>query len=227
MLSMRLKWLAGLGTVGGLAVLVAWLAPAPEGHAIAATPFLALSRVPVPEMPAKAADLVQAAPVLERETTAAAVLRAVATIARPGVMPFVVSAICRRNPEVSGTVVATAIQLQPQDVPYICRAAVCAAPDRVEQVVESACLARPDSFANVALVAFGRLPAANNLILYGLTNALPGLKPYLDQAAQRGGTNDFVALIHQTVQLLADAAKAEKTKQSRNEEPAAETRNSK
>lgn len=211
--AVKSKSLVGLVSVIGLAVLVVWLATTRGGEPPAATPFLALSRVPVVEMPAKAADLVQAAGSLERQTTAAAVMQAVATMARPGVMPYVVSAICRRNPEVAGTVVATAIQLQPEDVPYFCRAAVCAAPERVEQIVESACTARPDSFANVALVASGRLPTANNLILYGLTNALPGLQPYFDQAAQRSGTNDFAALINQTVRLVAEASKAQAKKQ--------------
>jgi len=205
---MKLKWLVGLGAAVGLAALVVWLAPAPGGLAVAATPFLALSRVPVPEMPATAADLVQAAPVLERESTAAAVLRAVTTMARPGVMPYVVSAICRRNPEVAGAVVATAIQLQPGDELAFCRAAVCAAPDRVEPVVASACQAAPASFANVAMVAFECRPDADHLILHGLTNALPGLMPYLDQARQPGGTNDFPTLINRTVQLVTDASKA-------------------
>jgi hypothetical protein len=80
------------------------------------TPFTILSGVSVPEMPAKAADLIQAAAVADREKTAQAVLRAVATIARSGVLPYVVSAICRRNPEVAGPVVTTAIELQPPDV---------------------------------------------------------------------------------------------------------------
>ena len=204
---MKLKWLVVTGTAAVLAVLVVWLALAPGGPPAAATPFTALSGVAVPEMPAKAADLVSASTVLNREATAAAVLRAVATMARPGVMPYVVSAICRRNPEVAGTVVATAIELQPADGLYICRAAVCAAPDRVEQVVAAACSAAPDSFANVAMVAFGRWPAANHLILDGLTNALPGLQPYLDQAARQNGTNDFAALINHTAQLVTDAAK--------------------
>ena len=212
MFGVKLKWLAAVGAAVGLAVLVLWLVSAPAGQTVSATPFLALSQVPVPEMPAKAAELVQAAPPLERETAAAAVLRAVATMARTGVMPFVVSAICRRNPEVTGTVVATAIQLQPEDVLYICRAALCAAPDRVEQIVATACAARPDSFANVALVAFDRCPTASQLILYGMTNTIPGLKPYWDKAAQPGGTNDFVALINQTVKLVNEAAKAENRK---------------
>ncbi len=204
---MNLKWLVGLTAVTVFAVLV-WLVSAPGSQTVAATPFLALSRVPVPEMPATAADLVQAAPVLEREVTAAEVLRAVATMTRPGAMPYVVSAICRRNPEVTGTVVATAIQLQPDEELAFCRAAVCAAPDRVEQVVASACMAAPGSFANVSMVAFQRWPDASHLILNGLTNALPDLKPYLDQAAQQDGTNGFPAFLNRTVQLVRDANKA-------------------
>jgi hypothetical protein len=207
---MKFKWLVGLAAVAGFAVLVVWLVSVPGGQAVAATPFLALSRVPVPEMPATAADLVQAAPVLEREATAAEVLRAVATMTRPGAMPYVVSAICRRNPEVAGAVVATAIQLQPDEELAFCRAAVCAAPDRVEQVVASACAAAPASFANVAMVAFQRWPEADRLILDGVTNALPSLKPYLDQAAQQDGTNDFPAFLNRTVQLVWGAAKAGK-----------------
>ena len=209
---MKLKWLAGLGALGMLAGLAAWFAPAPDSQAVAATPFLALSRVPVVEMPAKAADLVQAAPVLERPATASAVLQAVNTMARPGVMPYVVSAICRRTPEVTGTVVATAIQLHPDDELYFCRAAVCAAPDRVEQVVAAACRNAPSSFANVALVAFGASPSAGRLILDSLTNALPAVTPFVDQAQRQAGTNDFVTLINQTVQLLAEAEKAKPKK---------------
>ena len=205
---MKFKWLVGLGGVGGLAVLAVWLMPAPSDQADAATPFLALSRVPVPEMPAKAAELVQASPVLDREATAAAVLRAVTTVARPGVMPYVVSAICRSNPEVTGTVVATAIQLQPNDELAFCRAAMIAAPDRVEQVVASACAAMPGSFANVAMVAFGCAPDADRLILDGLTNSLPALKPFLERARLLDSTNDFETVIHKTVRLVNDANKS-------------------
>jgi len=194
---------------GVFAAVLACLWFAHGGRAVPATPFIALSSVSVPEMPAKAADLVSGAPVLERANTAAAVLRAVTTMARPGVLPYVVSAICRRNPEVSGTVVATAIQLQPDDERAFCLAAVCAAPDRVEEVVTSACEAAPGYFADAALVAFERWPADDHLILDGLTNALPVLKPYLDQAARQNGTNDFPTLINRTVQLVQDATKTE------------------
>ena len=199
---------AGLGAAAGLVALVVWWRSAPGGQAAAATPFLALSRVPVPEMPATAADLVLGP---RRFWSAKPPPRRCWRRDHDGparVTPNVVNAICRRNPEVAGTVVATAIQLQPEDELAFCRAAVCGAPDCVEPVVAAACQAAPASFANVAMVAFECRPDADPLILDGLTNALPGLMPYVDQARQPGGTNDFPTVIKRTAQLITDAAKA-------------------
>ena len=121
--------------------------------------------MPVPEIPAKAAELVHAAAASDRDRTAQDVLRAVSTIAKPGVLPYVVSAICRGNPEVAGSVVATAIKLQPENAVVLSKAALCAAPGQVEQIVFSACKAAPASCAEVALAASGEQPAARDLIL--------------------------------------------------------------
>jgi hypothetical protein len=205
---MKLKWIVVSGASGCLAVLLAWLLSARGDNVVGSAPLIVLSSVPVPEIPAKAADLVHAAVASDREQTARDVLRAASGIARPGVLPYVVSAICRRNPEVAGCVVATAIELQPQHVVYFSQAAFCAAPGQVEHVVVSACNAAPASCADVALVAFWQLPSATNLILSGLGSALPGLKPYLAQAQIQAGTNDFEAVIRRTVQLLSDASGA-------------------
>ncbi len=190
----------GLGVLGY--VLAGSTAPSASS-----TPFTVLSGVSVTEIPAKAADLVQAA--TNRAQTAQEVLRAATTIARPGVLPYVVSAICRRNPEVAETVVATAIRLQPQDVLYFCRAALCAAPGQVQPIVFSACQVLPGSFGNVAMVAFKQLPDARNLILAGLTGALPYVAYYLEQAEVLVGPDDFETLMKQTVQLVTDAYKAQ------------------
>lgn len=170
---------------------------------------MALSSVAVPEIPAKAAALVLAAGASDREQTAQEVLRAVSVIARPGVLPYVVSAICRDNAEVAGCVVATAIELQPEDVLIFSKAALCAAPGQVEQVVFSACKAAPPSCGNVALEASRQWPAANSLILAGLSSAQPELKPYLEVAEIQAGTNGFEAVIKRTVQLFNDARQAQ------------------
>jgi hypothetical protein len=174
------------------------------------TPFIALSGLPVPEIPARAADLVHAAAPSGREQTARDVLLAVATLARPGVLPYVVSAICHTNPEVAGITVATAIELQPGDVLIFSKAAVCAAPARAEQITFSACQAAPRSFANVVLVIFRQAPSARDSILRGLINALPGLETYLEAAALQTGTDELEPVIKQTVRLLTDANKVNK-----------------
>jgi hypothetical protein len=166
-----------------------------------------LSSVSVPEIPAKAAELVHAAAASDREQTAQTVLHAVSAMTRPGVLPYVVSAICQGNPEVAGAVVKTAIELQPDDVLIFSQAAVDAAPGQVEQIVYSACKAAPGSCANIALVVSGQSPSANNLILAGLVGAFPGLKPFLEKAQGQVGTNDFQAVISQTEQLVTDTYK--------------------
>jgi hypothetical protein len=205
---MKLKWTAFSGASGILAVLLICLAPAQRVDAQTVTPFIALSGVSVPELPAKASELVQAVAAPDREQTARDVLHVVSMIARPGVLPFVVSAICRGTPATAGAVVATAIELQPGHVLIFARTALCAAPGQVEQVVCAACTAAPASCANVALLASEQLPAATGSILAGLTGAMPYLKYYVEQAEIQLGTNDCQAVIRQAVQLSNDASRA-------------------
>ncbi len=162
----------------------------------------------MPEIPAKAAELVHAAAVSNRDETAQDVLRAVSMIARPCVLPYTVSAVCRGNPEQAGVMVAAAIKLQPEDVLIFSKAALCAAPGQVEQVVFSACKAAPASCADLALGASRQLPGANNQILAGLAGARPELELYLEEAEIQAGTNDFEAVIKRAVQLFNDALKA-------------------
>ncbi|MGA2541425.1 MAG: hypothetical protein ABSG78_07655 [Verrucomicrobiota bacterium] len=206
---MKLKWIVLSGALGILAVLLACLLSAHGGSAVPSTPFIALSIISVPEIPAKAAELVHAAAASDRDQTAREVLRAVSMIARPGVLPYAVSAICRGNPEAAGSVVATAIELQPEDVLIFSKAALCAAPGQVEQVVFSACKAAPASCADVALVASRQLPAAHNLILAGFAGARPDLELYLEEAEIQAGTNNCEAVIKRAVQLFNDALKAQ------------------
>jgi hypothetical protein len=152
--------------------------------------------------------LVHAATTSDREQTARDVLRTVSMIARPGVLPYAVSAICRGNPETAGSVVAAAIALQPEDGLIFCKAALGAAPGQAEQVVFSACKAAPPSCADVALAAAAQLPSASDLILSGLARARPDLELYLEEAEIQAGTNHCEAVIQRAVQLFNDALKA-------------------
>jgi hypothetical protein len=203
---MKLKWIVLFGATGVLALL-ACLLSAHGGNADYATPFIALSSVSVPEIPAKAADLVHAAAASDREQTVQEVLSNVSLIARPGVLPYVVSAICRANPEAAGSVVATATELQPEDVLIFSKAALCAAPGQVEQIVFSACKAARPACANVALAASSQLPSASKLILAGFASAT-GLQLYLEEAEMQVGTNNCEEVIKQTVQLFNADLKA-------------------
>jgi hypothetical protein len=205
---MKLKWIVLSGASGVLGVLLACLGSARGNNAASPTPFIALSSVSVPELPAKSAELVHAASTTDRQQTANEVLHAVSVLAKPGVLPYVVSAICGGNPEVAGSVVATAIKLRPEQVLIFCKAALCAAPGQVEQIVFSACKAAPASSAAVALVASTQLPSANDSILAGLSSARPDLELYLEEAEAQAGTNDIQAVIQRTVQLVEDASKA-------------------
>jgi len=209
---MKLKWIVLSGALGILAVLLDCLLSAHGGSAVPSTPFIALSIISVPEIPAKAAELVHAAAASDRDQTAREMLRAVSMIARPGVLPYAVSAICRGNPEAAGSVVATAIELQPEDVLIFSKAALCAAPGQVEQVVFSACKAAPASCADVALVASRLLASANDLILAGLAGARPELKPYLEAAEIQAGPSDCAAVIRRAVQLYNKDASQSRAK---------------
>jgi hypothetical protein len=191
----------------GAGVLLAVLLCAQAGKAASPTAFTALSSVSVPEIPAKAAELVRAAASSDREQTARDILRDVTLIARPGVLPYVVSAICRSNPETSEAAVATAIILQPQDTLFFCKAALCAAPSKVEEIVFSACQVAPSACANVAMVAYRECPYANNLIFAGLARGRPDLKLYLEEAAIQFAPNDFDSIIRKAVQLFSEAPK--------------------
>jgi hypothetical protein len=205
----KLKWTFLSGPSGILAVLLVFLLSADGGNAPSSTPFIAMSSVSVPEIPAKAAELVRAAAAPDRDQTTREVLRAVSLIARPGVLPYVVSAICRSTPEVAGSVVLSAIQLQPEDVLILSKAALCAAPGQVEQVVFSACKAAPASCADVVRVASRQLPAASDLILAGVVGALPTLKLDLEEAEMEVGTNNVEAVISRTAQLSKPDNKAQ------------------
>jgi hypothetical protein len=200
LLGMKLKRIIWPGASGVLAVLVG-LTCAQGGKAAPLTPFIALSRVSAPEIPAEAAELVHAASATDRERTAEEVLQAVSAVARSGVIPFVVSAICRESPELAGPVVAKAIERQPDGVLIFAKAALCAAPGQVKQVVFSACKAAPNSYAEIASIASRQLPAANDLILSGIIGALPALKLDIEEAEIEVGTNDVKAVIGRTVQL--------------------------
>src|SRR5688572_12769595 len=71
-----------------------------------------LLRVPVPELAARATQLVRSVPLAEREETAVAVLEIVLS-RHPAAAVAVVSALSKAAPEHSATVMDTALRLSP------------------------------------------------------------------------------------------------------------------
>ncbi|HEY3856172.1 MAG TPA: hypothetical protein VGO67_17430 [Verrucomicrobiae bacterium] len=191
-----------------LGALFVWLLPAYGENPGNPALVLALSAVSVPEIPARSAELVTAAEPSNRVQTAVETLRTVSSIAKPGVLPYTVSAICRKNPETAGALVAVAVGFQPQDVLVFTRAALCAAPGQVEEVVFSACRALPALAVNVAFGACQQLPGAGDSIRAGLVRARPDMELYLEEAESKQGTNNYQTVIKQAAQLSDEAARA-------------------
>ncbi len=205
---MRFWWIIAL--IIALAVPALLLTIPSASGSNPATPFLALAAVPVPEIPAKAAELVQTAPAAQRGQTLQEVMRAVSAVARPGVLPFVVNAISRGAPEMAGSVTSLAMGLQPEDEFYFCRAATCAAPGQAREILEAACRADPPNYANFAIVVWQQAPAAGGAILAGLTAAVPGLGHFLERAEIEVGTNNLQEVVIKTTQLVAAASQPAK-----------------
>jgi hypothetical protein len=208
---MKPKWLFTLAlSAVFLAVCGLFLLPSPTGaNPAPATPFLALSAVCVPEMPAKAAALVHAADPLQRAQTVQDTLHAIAMLAKPGLMPYVVSAICAKDPDMAATAVLIATELQRDDAGRFCLAALCAAPAQLEPIVTAACEAAPADFADVAVAAVERAPSQKALILQAVTNAVPDVQRFLDAAEIRAGTDDLEPVMQQTVLLMRQAAESD------------------
>jgi hypothetical protein len=206
---MNLKWIAVFGFLGLLGGVLVLLAPWHWADSGTGTPFVALSHVPVPEFPAKAAGLVHAASPSNRDQTVMAVVEAVNAIARPGVLPYVVTAICQSDPEETSAVVRAAITAQPESVLVVTRAALSIAPGRVEQVVYSACLADPASFAIVGIMTYRQMPGAGESILAGLVKAIPGLKAYIEEAEIEVGNRNVEEIAKLTGELVRAAGSSQ------------------
>jgi hypothetical protein len=94
----------------------------------------AVTSVPVPEMPAKAAELVQHADKADRKEVAITAVRAVVS-KRKASGPVVVAAISKVAPELAATAAAAASQLVADQSANISLAAIAAAPGQSEAIL--------------------------------------------------------------------------------------------
>lgn len=107
-------------------------------------------RVPAPELPAKAVQLVKAAPKKDREDVALTAVRTV--IAKhPAAAPMVVGAISRELPELSPAVTRAAVAQVPNQRAEIQQAARAAAPAKAAVIDTVTSPAHPAAAGQVAL----------------------------------------------------------------------------
>ena len=93
----------------------------------------AVLSVPVPEMPAKAAELVTAADSKDREAVAVTAVKAIVFKHRASA-PVVVAAVSKAAPEVAAAVTAAASELASDQARTIARAAMKAAPGQADAI---------------------------------------------------------------------------------------------
>jgi hypothetical protein len=89
--------------------------------------------VPVPEMPAKAAELVTKAEKKDRQAVAVTAVRAVVTKHRAAA-PMVISAVSKAAPELASIVAVVATQIVTEQAPMIARAAAISAPGQAREI---------------------------------------------------------------------------------------------
>lgn len=105
--------------------------------------------VPVPEMPAKAAELVSIAKKKDRQATALTAVRAIVAKHRAAA-PLVVSAISKVAPELAPVVAAASVEIAPEQAVTVATAAIAAAPAQSVSIRDVVVKAAPSQAANVA-----------------------------------------------------------------------------
>lgn len=105
--------------------------------------------VPVPEMPAKAAELVTRAEKKDRQAVAVTAVRAV-VLKHRAAAPIVISAISKAAPEVAPAVAVAAAEVATEQAPMIARAAAASAPAHAAEITTAVSQAVPSQATTVA-----------------------------------------------------------------------------
>ncbi len=110
--------------------------------------------VPVPEMPAKATELVNKAEKKDRQAVAVTAVRAIALKHRSAA-PLVISAVSKAAPELASAIAVAASEVSNEQASQIVRAAATSAPAQASEVIAAVSLAVPSQASKIAsTVAF-------------------------------------------------------------------------
>jgi hypothetical protein len=121
----------------------------------------AVTSVPAPEMPAKAAQVVKAAKKKDRSTVASSVIRAIAAKNRTSVLVSV-SSIIKANPETASAVAQTATEILPDQALRIARIASIAAPQETQAIRNSVAEVAPAAAAKQLTLAANSTPSSQS-----------------------------------------------------------------
>ena len=173
--------------------IITWvLAQQPKVTSSENTSFEALRVVPVPEMPALAVSLVQDTAAADRDAKILEVLKSVSVLARPGVLPYMVSALAQSFPTNLEAILGSAIDLQPDLVLILAQVAANRLPSQIENI---SYVAGKKSPWNAAGIAQTLAEETHDLdaITRGLRRGIPEYQPQADGAGS-GGTAGFVSI---------------------------------
>jgi len=187
----------------GTGALVAAPAAGTPGHDLAQV----LRQTPAAEMPAKAAELVGAAPPRQREKVAFEAVKAGLEL-NPNAAAALAGALSKAAPEAAPAVAGAAAQLKPQLAPVIARAAAGAAPTLAGKIVLAVCRAVPADYRRIAVAVSQVAPGADKEILKAVAAAIPSLKETIHSLLTRYSSKPVsVAVVLDSPNVTAAAAR--------------------
>lgn len=168
---MKIKQLTSVAVL--LAILSVGAAPvserAADAHSMAVK---AIKNVPAPEIAEKAAQVVAAAKVSERQKLSVALVGVIA-VKNPNALPSAVAAIAAAAPEVASVTAAAAAKAAPKQAELIAIAAAQAAPSVADEIAAAVAKEVPDSALSIANAVAKVLPQSTAKIMASVGAAVP------------------------------------------------------
>jgi hypothetical protein len=148
---------------------------APE-HSSLDTPFNDLRSVSALEMPDRAVRIVQAGAPARQDELIQESLKAVSILARPGILPYTVSALARQFPDRLEAILGAAMDLQPDLVLVYARSCIVQQPSRAEQISYVLGKKSPWNAPAIARILSAGTPDSD-AIIRGLQKGIPEYHP--------------------------------------------------
>jgi hypothetical protein len=163
----------------------------------------ALTGVPPPEIPVRAANVVLQAGNEDKESATTNVLLAVVEM-NPCAVPSTVAQIARTSPALAPLAAATAVSLQPNQIFLITKATVGAVPNQITEVVSAIVGRIPSQYIGVAEAAAQVYPSAGTNILKGVVLSIPVLGSFIDTLVAKNPPGEdlpVVAILNQSTMM--------------------------